>query len=59
MTVIVFSGTAALFLAMTVAALVHQRWARRLPALADLHPTRGLDGANSGLVALLGGRGGA
>ena len=49
-TAIVFSGTAALFLAMTVGALVHQRWARRLPALAALPRPSGLDGANTGLV---------
>jgi hypothetical protein len=49
-TVIVFSGTAALFLAMTVAVLVHQRWARRLPALAALRATRGLDFASPGPV---------
>ena len=30
---LVFSGTAALFLAMTLAALWHLRWVRRLPAL--------------------------
>ena len=35
-----FSSTAALFLTMTIAALVHQRWMRRLPALAAL-PTSG------------------
>ena len=32
-TTLIFGGTAALFLAMTVAALWHLRWARRLPAL--------------------------
>ena len=31
-----FSGTAAIFLAMTVATLWHLRWVRRLPALATL-----------------------
>ena len=46
-TTIVFSGTAALFLSMTVAALVHQRWARRLPALPA---TRSLNGSNTGQV---------
>ena len=35
-----FSTTAALFLTMTIAALVHQQWMRRLPALAAL-PTSG------------------
>ena len=35
-----FGGTAALFLTMTIAALVHQQWMRRLPALAAL-PTSG------------------
>jgi Glycosyl transferase family 2 len=40
---IVFSGAAALFLSMTVAALVHQRWARRLPALAALPASGNLD----------------
>ena len=50
-TAIVFSGTVALFLAMTVGALVHQRWARRLPALAVLRAARGLNGgANTGVV---------
>jgi len=49
-TTIVFSGTAALFLSMTAAALVHQRWARMLPALAALPGTRSLDGSNTGHV---------
>jgi len=49
-TTIVFSGTAALFLGMTVAALVHQRWARRLPSLGAFAATRGLDGPHAGLV---------
>ena len=46
----VFSSTAALFLAMTVTSLVHQRWARRLPTLGTLTATRRLDGSNIGLV---------
>src|SRR5437867_4023131 len=33
---LIFSGTAALFLAMTLAALWHLRWVRRLPALEAL-----------------------
>ncbi len=33
---LLFVGTAALFLAMTAAALFHLQWAQRLPALADL-----------------------
>ncbi|HWW01961.1 MAG TPA: glycosyltransferase family 2 protein [Candidatus Acidoferrum sp.] len=33
---LIFSGTAALFLAMTLAALRHLRWARRLPSLETL-----------------------
>ena len=45
-----FGATAALFFSMTVAALVHQRWARRLPALAALPATRRLDGSNTGQV---------
>ncbi len=49
-TSIVFSVTAALFVAMTAATLVHQRRARRLPALEELPPTRTPDGADIGLV---------
>jgi hypothetical protein len=49
-TTILFGGTAALFLAMTVAALIHQRWAQRLPALAALPTIRSLDGSKNGLV---------
>jgi hypothetical protein len=45
-TAVVFSGAAALFLAMAIAALVHQRWLQRLPASAAL-PARG-EGATSG-----------
>jgi len=33
---LLFGGTAALFLAMTVAALFHLRWVKRLPSLAAL-----------------------
>jgi hypothetical protein len=33
---LLFGGTAALFLSMTVAALFHLRWAKRLPSLATL-----------------------
>jgi glycosyltransferase involved in cell wall biosynthesis len=33
---LIFSGTAAIFLAMTIAALWHLRWVRRLPALETL-----------------------
>jgi len=36
---LIFSGTAALFLAMTMSALWHLRWVRRLPALETLVPT--------------------
>jgi hypothetical protein len=32
---LVFGATAALFLAMTLGALFHSRWVRRLPALQD------------------------
>lgn len=46
-TTILFGATAALFLSMTVAALVHQRWARRLPALAALPATRRPDGSGT------------
>jgi cellulose synthase/poly-beta-1,6-N-acetylglucosamine synthase-like glycosyltransferase len=35
----IFSGTAAVFLGMTIAALWHMRWVRRLPALAALPAT--------------------
>jgi glycosyltransferase involved in cell wall biosynthesis len=35
-TILLFGGTAALFLAMTVGALFHLRWARRLPSLKEL-----------------------
>jgi hypothetical protein len=49
-TTIVFSGSAALFLAMTVAALVHQRWARRLPPLSALRPTPRPDDAITGPI---------
>ncbi len=38
---LVFGGTAALFLAMTLAALWHLRWVRRLPALEALTPAAG------------------
>src|SRR5580700_12235607 len=40
-TILIFSGTAALFLAMTLAALWHLRWVRRLPALEALTPAEG------------------
>src|SRR6266498_2827231 len=33
---LIFSGTAAVFLALTIAALWHLRWVRRLPALSAL-----------------------
>jgi len=36
---LIFSGTAALFLAMTISALWHLRWVRRLPALDSLTGT--------------------
>jgi cellulose synthase/poly-beta-1,6-N-acetylglucosamine synthase-like glycosyltransferase len=36
---LIFSGTAALFLAMMIAALWHLRWVRRLPALETLAST--------------------
>jgi len=35
---LLFSGTAALFMAMTIAALWHLRWVRRLPALDTFAP---------------------
>jgi hypothetical protein len=47
---IVFGVTAALFLLITVATLVHQRSARRLPALEATRATRSRDRASSGLV---------
>ena len=39
---LIFSGTAALFLAMTFAALWHLRWVRRLPSLETLVAPHGL-----------------
>jgi glycosyltransferase involved in cell wall biosynthesis len=39
--ILIFAGTAALFLAMTLAALWHLRWARRLPALEVLTTAAG------------------
>jgi hypothetical protein len=48
-TTILFGVTAALFLLMTVATLIHQRLARRLPGLETLPPTRSLDGSTTGL----------
>ena len=36
---LIFSGTAALFLAMTISALWHMRWVRRLPSLDSLTAT--------------------
>ena len=33
---LLFGGVSALFLAMSISALIHLRWARRLPALQDL-----------------------
>ena len=41
----IFSGTAALFFGMTIAALWHLRWVRRLPALAAL-PATGRPGSS-------------
>jgi cellulose synthase/poly-beta-1,6-N-acetylglucosamine synthase-like glycosyltransferase len=38
---LIFSGTAALFLAMTLAALRHLRWVKRLPALETFAATEG------------------
>jgi hypothetical protein len=35
---LLFGGTAAIFLAMTVASLFHLRWVRRLPSLGELTP---------------------
>jgi hypothetical protein len=56
-TTILFSSAAALFLSMTAVAFIHQRWAKRLPALTALPAidTRWREHAG----ALLGGRGGA
>src|SRR5687767_13996490 len=34
--ILLFGGAAAVFLMMSVAALIHLRWARRLPRLEDL-----------------------
>jgi hypothetical protein len=46
MSTMVFSGTAALFLMMTVSLLVHQRRARRLPRLDALPATHRFDGSS-------------
>lgn len=47
---LIFGGTAAMFLAMTIVTLWHIRWVRRLPALDNLttqmHPERGLQSAS-------------
>src|SRR6266436_6018736 len=40
-TPLIFSGTTALFLSMTLAALWHLRWVRRLPALEALTTATG------------------
>jgi hypothetical protein len=48
---LIFGGTAALFLAMTIAALWHLRWVRRLPSLETLsaadRPLAAAEGADS------------
>jgi glycosyltransferase involved in cell wall biosynthesis len=49
-TTIVFGVTAVLFVSMAVAALVHQRWARRLPPLVALPATHRLDLLTTGQV---------
>src|SRR6185503_1261930 len=42
---LLFGGTAAMFLAMTAAALFHLRWARRLPLLRELKPASETNGS--------------
>src|SRR5712691_7913355 len=42
---LLFGGTAAIFLAMTAAALFHLRWARRLPSLRELKPVSETNGS--------------
>src|SRR5678815_4340424 len=49
-TAVVFSGAAALFLAMAIAALVHQKWVQRLPALTALPPRDGDATSRAGQV---------
>jgi cellulose synthase/poly-beta-1,6-N-acetylglucosamine synthase-like glycosyltransferase len=44
---IIFCGTTALFLCMTLAALWHLRWVRRLPALEALTTAKGPDRSSS------------
>jgi len=40
---VIFSGTAVLFVMMSLAALWHLRWVQRLPALETLTPASGSD----------------
>ena len=47
---LLFVGTAALFLAMTSAALFHLQWAQRLPALSELGTPDRCSGANDDRV---------
>jgi hypothetical protein len=47
---ILFGVTVALFVTISVATLLHQRWARRLPALAPLPAIPNFDGSNTGVV---------
>jgi glycosyltransferase involved in cell wall biosynthesis len=47
---LLFLGTAALFLAMTLTALFHLQWARRLPALSELDTPDAYDVANDSRV---------
>jgi len=54
-----FCGTTALFLAMTLAALWHLRWMRRLPALETLTTATGPALASLRTCSLLGGHRGA
>lgn len=47
---LLFVGTAALFLAMTSAALIHLQWAQSLPALSDLGTADCCGGTNDDRV---------
>lgn len=50
LTTLIFGGTATLFLGMTLTALFHLRWARRLPSLEALSGTPRFDGKEEGRV---------
>jgi glycosyltransferase involved in cell wall biosynthesis len=47
---LLFGGTAAVFLVMTSAALIHLRWAQRLPALSELGAASDSGGTNQDRV---------